>query len=74
MSKVQATGIDPRLLTRPAVGRRPQQPFSAAGIRTEPPVSVPSVAAARSAPIAAPDPPLEPPLTRVVSHGLWTSP
>src|SRR6266446_300491 len=40
---------------RPYVGLRPTTPQKAAGWRTEPPVSVPSAAAASSAPTAAAD-------------------
>jgi hypothetical protein len=47
---------------------------SAAGWRIEPPVSVPSVAIARPAATAAALPPLEPPGTRVGSHGFFTGP
>ena len=43
---------------------------SAAGWRTEPPVSLPSAAIASSAATAAAEPPLDPPGTRVRSHGL----
>ena len=45
-------------------------PQKAAGWRMEPPVSVPSVPAARSAATAAAEPPEEPPGTRERSHGL----
>ena len=55
MSKVHATGIVPRWETRPVVGRRPLTPFRAAGMRTEPPVSVPSATGTSSAAVAAPD-------------------
>ena len=49
-------------------------PHSAAGWRIEPPVSVPSAHGARPAATAAALPPLEPPGTRVRSHGLSTGP
>ncbi len=39
-------------------------PQSAAGIRTDPPVSVPRPAATMRAATAAPEPPLEPPAIR----------
>src|SRR5215467_16002891 len=46
-------------------------PQSAAGLRTEPPVSVPIVANARLAATAAPDPVLDPPVNPcAVFHGL----
>ena len=63
-------GSTPRLLTEPYVGRSAVTPLSAAGIRTEPPVSVPSAARHRSAPSAAPEPPLEPPGMRAASQAL----
>jgi hypothetical protein len=43
------------------LGRNPTIPHSAAGIRVEPPVSVPRLAGAMRAPTAAPLPPLLPP-------------
>ena len=49
------------------VGRSPAIPFSAAGMRTEPPVSVPSPPGARCAATAAPVPPEEPPAEREAS-------
>ena len=60
---------------RPGVGRSAATPFSAAGMRTEPPVSVPSATGHRSAATAAPEPALEPPGMRAVSQALlqsWT--
>ena len=54
----------PAVLTRPKVGLKPTSPQSAAGARTEPPVSVPSVAAQRPNPSAAAEPLLEPPAKR----------
>ena len=55
---------------RPCVGRKPAMPVIEAGIRTEPPVSVPSAASAISAATVAPEPPLEPPGMRSGFHGL----
>src|SRR3984893_2695872 len=55
--------------TRPYVGLKPTVPQKAAGWRMEPPVSVPRVAAARSAATAAAEPPEEPPGTRERSQG-----
>ena len=52
----------------------PVTPQRAAGMRTEPAVSVPSAPAARPAATAAPLPPLEPPQMRSVSHGLRAGP
>ena len=51
------------------MGLRPTVPQKAAGCRMEPPVSDPSVAAARSAAAAAAEPPDEPPGTRSRSQG-----
>jgi hypothetical protein len=49
-------------------------PQSAAGWRTDPPVSEPSAAGTTRAATAAADPPEEPPGTRSVSQGLSTGP
>ena len=68
------SGSTPRLLTRPYVGFRPTMPQKAAGMRMEPPVSEPSVAAQRLAAMAAPEPPLDPPVTQSVFHGLRAGP
>src|SRR5262249_57681259 len=74
VSKVAATGKRPPFGTSPVVGRRPVTPHRHAGIRIEPPVSVPSVPAARSPAPAPPDPPLEPPVTRSAAHGFRAAP
>jgi hypothetical protein len=74
VSNVHATGMLPRLLTRPAVPRRPHTPPSPAGMRIDPAVSVPMVAAAIPAATAAPEPPEEPPAMRSRSHGLRQGP
>src|SRR6266849_4141423 len=49
-------------------------PQNAAGCRTEPTVSDPSATGTMRAATAAAEPPLDPPATRVVSHGLRTTP
>ncbi len=49
------------------LGRSEAQPLNAHGIRTEPPVSVPSAAGAMRAPSAAPLPDDDPPATRLTS-------
>ena len=49
-------------------------PQSAAGWRTEPPVSEPSAAGTMRAATAAAEPPDEPPGTRPVSQGFRTGP
>ena len=61
MSSVHAIGTTPSVGTRPVVGRWPVTPQNAAGIRTEPAVSVPSATSTSPAATAAPLPPLEPP-------------
>src|SRR5439155_3604974 len=60
-SWLQDSGITPWVDTRPNVGLRPTMPHSAAGIRTEPAVSVPSANGHTPAATAAADPLLEPP-------------
>src|SRR5215203_2706627 len=62
----------PRRETRPYVGFRPTTPQNPAGWRIDPPVSEPRLTAARSAATAAAGPPLLPPGTRSVLHGLRT--
>src|SRR5215470_12605795 len=66
--------MTPRRETRPYVGFSPTTPQKAAGSRIEPPVSVPSAAWHSWAATAAPEPPEEPPGTRVPSHGLRVVP
>src|SRR5690349_4167898 len=59
---------------RPRVGLSPNRPQQDAGMRIDPP---PSPAPARGtipAATAAADPPLDPPLVLVRSHGLWVGP
>ena len=73
-SRLEAKAIIPKRETVPYVGLRPTIPHSAAGWRIEPPVSVPSAHGARPAATAAALPPLEPPGTRVRSHGFRTGP
>jgi hypothetical protein len=69
-SSDDAYATSPYRLTRPYVGFSPTIPHRLAGWRTLPPVSEPSAARHRSAATAAALPPLDPPGTRVVSHGL----
>ncbi|GHE90423.1 hypothetical protein GCM10017786_23380 [Amycolatopsis deserti] len=64
------SGTTPSRDTRSYVGLRPTTPFSAAGTRIDPPVSVPSEKAAIPAATATADPPLDPPATRPVSRAL----
>ncbi len=74
VSSDQAVGTTPRVGTRPQVGRIPVTPQNAAGMRTEPAVSVPRDASTRPAATAAPLPPLEPPQTCSGFQGLSAGP
>ena len=56
------------------MGLNPVTPQNAAGMRIEPPVSVPSAPSASLAATAAPEPPEEPPGTCVSFHGLCVAP
>jgi hypothetical protein len=69
-SSEDAKAIRPYRETRPYVGLNPTIPQSAAGWRTDPPVSVPSAHTASPAATAAAEPPEEPPGTLSRSHGL----
>ena len=60
--------------SRRSVGFSPTMPQAAAGIRIDPPVSVPSVASAMPAATLAAEPPLDPPGERVGSCGLRAGP
>src|SRR2546423_15332779 len=73
-SRLQDRPITPCLGTRPKVGLSPVIPQYAAGIRIEPPVSVPIASGISRAATAAPDPEDEPPVVRVRSHGLRQGP
>ena len=59
---------------RPKLGLRPTTPDHDAGMRTEPPMSVPSARGTHPAATAAPEPPEEPPGERSVFHGLRVTP
>ena len=58
----------------PSVGLSPTTPQNAAGMRTEPPASVPVAMGTAPPATVAPDPALEPPELRVGSHGLRVTP
>src|SRR6185295_14515729 len=73
-SSVVDSGTTPSVDTSPSVGFRPTTPQAAAGMRIDPPVSVPIVARPMPAARLAPDPPLEPPGDRAGSCGLCTGP
>ena len=60
--------------TRPWVGLIPAIPQKAAGMRIDPPMSVPSASGARPAATAAPEPPLDPPGVRSSRRGLRVTP
>ena len=60
--------------TRRTVGRKPTTLFHAAGLRSDPPVSLPSAVATIRHARAAAAPPLEPPAERSSPHGLRVTP
>jgi hypothetical protein len=64
----------PRMDTRPYVGFSPTTPQKDAGVRMEPPVSVPSAPKHIWAATAAAEPPDEPPGLRSSAQGLRTGP
>src|SRR5436853_908753 len=59
---------------RPREGFKPTSPHSLAGIRIDPPPSLACAAGTSPAATAAAEPPLEPPVERLVSHGLRLGP
>ena len=67
-------GKTPSRGIRPWVTFKPNVPHSAAGTRTEPPVSVPIAIEVMPADTAAPDPPDDPPGDVSGSHGFLTAP
>src|SRR5207253_7110905 len=67
-------GTTPTVVISRAAGFKPTTPQAAAGIRIDPPVSLPIEAAPRHAETAAAEPPLDPPGERLRSKGLWTGP
>ena len=69
-SSDEANASSPKRLTRPYVGFTPTTPQRDAGWRTLPPVSDPKAPRHSSAATAAALPPLDPPGTRLRSHGL----
>jgi hypothetical protein len=60
--------------TSPTDGRKPTTPQNDAGIRSEPPRSVPSASAIMPVASAAAPPPVDPPALFVASHGLRVRP
>src|SRR5262249_52828609 len=69
VSKLGASGKQPAVDTRSNVGLKPTTPQHAAGMRIDPPESVPSAASARPAASVAAEPPLEPPAIRPRATG-----
>src|SRR4051794_14807515 len=69
-----ASGKTPSIGTTPKPGLKPTTPQHAAGIRIEPPVSVPSAPSTRPSASAAADPPLDPPAVRPGNDGFGTTP
>ena len=62
------------LLTRPRLGFSPNSPQQPAGMRIDPPPSLPWAMGTMPAATAAAEPPEDPPLERPVSHGLRVGP
>jgi hypothetical protein len=60
--------------TRPGDGRRPTMLFHAGGLRSDPPVSLPSAMGTRLQVSAHAAPPLEPPTVRARSYALCVAP
>jgi hypothetical protein len=69
-SSVSDSGKTPSRGTRRAVGLKPTTPFSAAGIRTEPPVSEPIEISLVPSAMETPAPEDEPPAIRPASVAL----
>src|SRR4051794_10183059 len=67
-SRLRTAGTTPTLLIRPTVGFNPTTPFSAAGTRPEPAVSVPRANGTRPRATATAEPELDPPGTSVGSR------
>ena len=67
-------GLDGYIGTSPYVALRATVPVKDAGIRTEPPPSVPIDQVPMPSPTAVADPPLEPPEVRPAPHGLPVTP
>ena len=70
----RASGMTPVSDRAPWVGFSPITPQKDAGIRIDPPVSVPRARGTTPAATAAPDPPLDPPVIRARSQGLAVGP
>lgn len=68
-SPLMSPTIGPALI-RPRAGFRPNSPQTLAGIRIEPPPSLPCAKGSNPAATAAAAPPLDPPAERERSHGV----
>src|SRR5947208_16249974 len=68
------SGITPPMSTLPKAGLNPATPHSDAGMRIEPPVSLPIAQSHIPAATATADPPEDPPATRSGACGLRTVP
>src|SRR5689334_2094798 len=73
-SNVGASGNTPSVDTSPYVGLSPTTPQHAAGMRIDPPVSVPVAASASPSTKAAAEPPDEPPAVSEGDRGFGTTP
>ncbi len=73
-SNVWLSGTTPAVEISPSVGFNPTMPHAAAGMRTEPPVSVPTDPKHMPFASAAAEPPLEPPADLAASFGCRTGP
>src|SRR4051812_34365686 len=73
-SRVQDSPATPSIGSTPGVGLKPVMPVNDAGIRTEPPLSVPSERCTWRRATALAPPPLEPPTLRPWSQGLTVVP
>ena len=74
VSRVHVSGITPAVENLSIVTFSAEVPVTDAGIRTLPPVSVPSAIAEQPAETATAGPPLEPPGMRAGSHIFRTAP
>src|SRR5437763_17179080 len=73
-SSVRDNGTTPSVDTSPHVGLRPTVPQAAAGIRIDPPVSLPTDTMAMPVATLMADPPLDPPGDRDGSWGFRAAP
>src|SRR3954452_1276275 len=74
MESAAGGGTSGAIEIRPRLGLSPTRPQQAAGMRIEPPPSLPCAIGTIPAATAAADPPLDPPGVREPSHGLRVGP